>query len=76
MENDLKTFFDQLIKIFGGKYISVTPGHPDKISNKEYGALVMKNIMFKVMTHDKYLSSAGIANDWPHGRGCYISSDE
>jgi creatine kinase len=34
------------------------------------------HIMFKDMAADPYLASAGIAGDWPHGRGCYISGDE
>jgi hypothetical protein len=31
--------------------------------------------MFKDMAADPYLSAAGIAADWPAGRGCYQSSD-
>lgn len=31
--------------------------------------------MFKDMAADPYLASAGIASDWPHGRGCYVSED-
>jgi len=32
--------------------------------------------MFKDMADDAYLASAGIANDWPYGRGCYQSADK
>jgi len=32
--------------------------------------------MFKDMSVDSYLVSAGIAGDWPHGRGCYVSADK
>ena len=32
--------------------------------------------MFKDMSNDPYLVSAGIASDWPFGRGSYISADE
>merc|ERR1711998_502411 len=28
------------------------------------------------MSEDSYLVSAGIAGDWPHGRGCYVSEDK
>ena len=28
------------------------------------------------MSADSFLLSAGIAGDWPHGRGCYISEDK
>ena len=31
--------------------------------------------MFKDMDADPYLKSAGIASDWPCGRGCYRSAD-
>ena len=32
--------------------------------------------MFKDMAHDPCLVSAGIAADWPFGRGCYQSADK
>ena len=32
--------------------------------------------MFKDMSNDVYLLSAGIAKDWPYGRGCYVSEDK
>ena len=32
--------------------------------------------MFKDMSSDSYLVSAGIAQHWPHGRGCYYSADK
>ena len=32
--------------------------------------------MFKDMSVDRFLVSAGIASDWPYGRGCYISGDQ
>jgi hypothetical protein len=70
--------FDSLIAKdgFGGKYVSITPGHKNFIDEKEYAELVKAHIMFKDMSADKYLLSAGIARDWPHGRGCYISEDK
>lgn len=38
MEKDLKAVFDSLIAnpLFGGKYISITPGHPNFVDDKEY----------------------------------------
>ncbi len=33
---------------YGGRYHSLTPGHPDKITDDEYNTLVAKHIMFKV----------------------------
>jgi len=61
---------------FGGEYCSLTPGHPNNISADRYNKLVKDHIMFKDMAADKYLATAGIASDWPYGRGCYISGDK
>eukprot|EP01052_Picozoa_sp_SAG31_P020967 SAG31_NODE_1599_length_7797_cov_10.971291_3_plen_98_part_00 len=41
-----------------------------------YEALLEAHIMFKDMSADPYLAAAGIAADFPHGRGCYISDDK
>lgn len=60
---------------YGGRYHSLTPEHADFISEDEYQALVKEHIMFKDMAADPYLASAGIASDWPYGRGCYVSED-
>ena len=32
--------------------------------------------MFKDMSKDSFLLSAGISADWPFGRGCYMSEDK
>jgi len=78
MELALKPVFEELIKnpAFGGEYVSLTPGHPNKISDERYKELVKAHIMFKNMANDSFLVTAGIAGDWPHGRGCYISADK
>jgi hypothetical protein len=75
MELAMGKVFEELIAKdgFGGRYVSITPGHPGFVEEKEYQELVDAHIMFKDMSADKYLLSAGIAQDWPHGRGCYIS---
>ena len=77
MENKMMEAFGVLIGMeeYGGKYVSITPGHPNEISGEEYDALVGAHIMFKDMSADTYLTAAGIASDWPYGRGCYISED-
>lgn len=77
MEKAMGPVFDSLIKDskFGGEYVSLTPGHPNKISDERYEELVRDHIMFKDMSADSFLMTAGIAKHWPHGRGCYISSD-
>jgi len=61
---------------FGGKYVSLTPGHKNQMSDDEYKALVKAHIMFKDMSNDSYLLAAGIAAHWPFGRGCYVSEDK
>merc|ERR1712147_393348 len=78
MEKDMKKVFDTLIadEAFGGHYVSITPGHECFIDTAKYNQYVKDHIMFKDMSADSYLVSAGIAGDWPHGRGCYVSEDK
>jgi len=78
MEKDMGKVFEKLISMpeFGGRYVSITPGHPNHVSDAEYNELVKAHIMFKDMSVDPYLLAAGIAADWPFGRGCYISEDK
>ena len=78
LENKMSQAFNVLIgmKEYGGRYNSITPGHPNFINQEEYTQLVKEHIMFKDMAADSYLTSAGIAADWPHGRGCYVSEDK
>jgi|FLMP01.3.fsa_nt_emb hypothetical protein len=70
--------FQALIALpeYGGRYVSITPGHPAEITPGRYAELVAKHIMFKDMSADAYLLSAGIADHWPEGRGCYISGQK
>ena len=78
MELDLGVVFRNLIDNpnYGGKYLSITPGHPNHISQEEYQKYIDDHIMFKDMSEDSYLVTAGIAGDWPFGRGCYVSQDK
>merc|ERR1719183_215999 len=76
MENKLSKAFEKLKAKYGGRYYSLTPGNPDFINADEYKALVKARFMFKDMAADTYLTSAGIASDWPFGRGCYVSGDK
>jgi protein-arginine kinase len=73
-------------KDFGGKIHSLTPHaewknvvgktkNPNFISDAKYQELIDAHVMFKDMAADPYLKSAGIASDWPCGRGCYQSKD-
>lgn len=65
---------------YGGKVYSLTPDfdggkNPNLISASKYNELVKAHVMFKDMDADPYLKSAGIASDWPYGRGCWQSDD-
>lgn len=77
LERRMVAAFDLLIAdpAYGGSYFSLTPGSPHAIDGKSYQGLVDEHIMFKDMSDDRYLLAAGIAEDWPYGRGCYVSSD-
>jgi creatine kinase len=82
-EKSMLQAFKQLIAMpeFGGRVYSLTPDfggdekNPNLITPEEYQKLVDDHVMFKDMSADPYLKSAGIANDWPYGRGCYMSAD-
>jgi len=78
MENKLCEAFEKLIAMeeYGGGYNSLTPGHKNEITTEQYNELVAAHIMFKDMAADTYLATAGIASDWPYGRGCYVSADK
>mmetsp|Transcript_5562 Transcript_5562/g.18787 ORF Transcript_5562/g.18787 Transcript_5562/m.18787 type:complete len:433 (+) Transcript_5562:63-1361(+) len=77
LEKKMAGAFEILMKDpqFGGTYYSLTPGTKYSISDAKYKELVSDHLMFKDMAADEYLASAGIANDWPFGRGCYVSAD-
>lgn len=76
LEDRMSVAFVQLQRKFGGRYYSLTEGHKDFIDAAKYKELVEAHFMFKDMGDDAYLASAGIASDWPVGRGCYISEDK
>ncbi|MEL6375623.1 MAG: phosphagen kinase [Pseudomonadota bacterium] len=77
LETKMMQAFEVLIADpdYGGGYHSLTPGNPNEINEDAYQALVDAHIMFKDMSNDRYLLAAGIAADWPYGRGCYVSED-
>eukprot|EP00658_Telonema_sp_P-2_P040231 TRINITY_DN2877_c0_g1_i12.p1 TRINITY_DN2877_c0_g1~~TRINITY_DN2877_c0_g1_i12.p1 ORF type:complete len:696 (-),score=147.53 TRINITY_DN2877_c0_g1_i12:279-2366(-) len=78
LEDTMVSAFEKLMAMpeYGGRYNSITPGHPCFVNHEMYNKLVKEHIMFKDMSKDPYLLSAGIAKDWPHGRGCYVSADK
>ena len=83
-EQTMLAAFAKLIAMegYGGAVYSITPdfgeagANPNKIDDAKYQELVDKHVMFKDMDADPYLKSAGIASDWPYGRGCWMSDDE
>lgn len=79
-ESFMMPAFDELKKKYGGAVYSLSPTlnegeNPNLISDEKYAELVDKHIMFKSMADDVYLQSAGISNDWPYGRGCWVSDE-
>jgi len=73
-------FENTLVEVFekfglSGKYHSLTPGHKNFISDGEADKLRNKHFLFNDMTTDNHLTSSGVASDWPHGRGIWISED-
>jgi hypothetical protein len=74
--------FEKLKETFGGGVYSLSPNHgegvvnPNLITPEKYDELVKSHVMFKDMDADPYLKSAGIASDWPFGRGCWQSEDK
>eukprot|EP00515_Schizochytrium_aggregatum_P002382 CAMPEP_0202066914 /NCGR_PEP_ID=MMETSP0963-20130614/54216_1 /ASSEMBLY_ACC=CAM_ASM_000494 /TAXON_ID=4773 /ORGANISM="Schizochytrium aggregatum, Strain ATCC28209" /LENGTH=372 /DNA_ID=CAMNT_0048633621 /DNA_START=33 /DNA_END=1151 /DNA_ORIENTATION=- len=77
LEKDMVKAFEKLMEDpnYGGTYYSLTPDTKYSINEAKYQELVKKHIMFKDMAADSYLASAGIAADWPYGRGAYVSGD-
>ncbi len=77
LEVKMMAAFEMLIAMpaYGGRYYSLTPGNPCFIDNATFQNLVDAHIMFKNMDSDRFLAAAGIAADWPYGRGCYASAD-
>jgi len=67
---------------YGGTVYSLTPDfggdakNPNLITEAKYQELVDAHVMFKNMDADPFLKSAGIASDWPYGRGCWQSADK
>lgn len=71
----------QAMPEYGGNVYSLSPdlgegeANPNLISDEKYKQLVKAHVMFKDMDADPFLKSAGIASDWPYGRGCWQSDD-
>jgi hypothetical protein len=54
----------------------LTPDHPNSITEADRAELERAGVLFSDVTQQPELVLAGVASDWPIGRGCYISGDE
>ncbi len=69
-----KLIVEALNKLNGklkGKYYRL-----NKLTEEQKMMLKTEHLLFQDLTTDKYLKSAGIANDYPIGRGIFISNDK
>ena len=56
-----------------GIYYSLTPGHKNFVNHEKANELIEAHYLFNDMTTDNHLTSSGVASDWPHGRGIWLS---
>lgn len=61
---------------YRGRYVSLTPGHPNEISETEHTELAEGGLMFPGAAENPEMEAGGLLTDWPQGRGCWISKDE
>ena len=61
---------------FRGRYVSLTPGHPNEIRQAEQEELAEAGLMFPTASENPEMEAGGLLTDWPYGRGCWISKDE
>ena len=78
LEKRMIVAFEKLMEdpAYGGTYYTLTPDTKYSIDQTKYQELVDAHIMFKDMSADPYLNSAGISCHWPFGRGVYVSEDK
>lgn len=58
-----------------GEYHSLTEGRPDTINLEKQNRLIDNHLLFKPLDGDPYLLAAGVAGQWPSGRGSWIAQD-
>lgn len=78
LENKMFPIFNKLKEIekFEGCYYSLTPGHQNYINRKKYLELIKEKFIFHDLTLNPNFRYSGIADDWPFGRGCFVSTDK
>ena len=63
---------------YGGRYYALTPGHAEYVDEAGWGSMVDAGgdlARPEDPSSNKEFVSAGIAREFPHGRGCYMSDD-
>ncbi len=73
-EDEMEKVFESLP--FKGQYTSMTPGHIYEMGSDLIGQMRDDHFLFNDMTTDNHLTCSGIASDWPHGRGIWLSDDK
>eukprot|EP00923_Selenidium_pygospionis_P056512 GHVN01098601.1.p1 GENE.GHVN01098601.1~~GHVN01098601.1.p1 ORF type:complete len:419 (+),score=28.04 GHVN01098601.1:122-1378(+) len=82
LEITLLPFFESLTQNpnFGGRVYSLTPGdggsNPYAVDETTLEHLVTSKKIFENPTKNRKMAAAGIANDYPYGRGVYLSATE
>ena len=55
---------------YGGRYVSLTPGHANELSEDECKQLEDAHILFGDARQNTYMVAGGLAQDWPVGCAC------
>jgi creatine kinase len=63
-------------RTFGLRYFSLTPGHPQAVSQQSLATLLKHNVLFDPLVARPDFRASGVAGHWPYGRGCYASTDK
>jgi creatine kinase/arginine kinase len=71
LQKDAEEIFATFTGDLAGKFIPV-----EGMSDSDYDKLVEEHKLYKRQTVDKFMVSSGIAENWPIGRGIFISNDE
>jgi protein-arginine kinase len=71
VENDLIKIFSSNKFFKNGKYEKLAD-----MTNERNNDLVKSHLLFKDMSKDRFINASGIANNYPIGRGIYISNDK
>ncbi len=71
VQSDLMKIFSSSKLFKNGKYEKLSD-----MTKERNDELVKSHLLFKDMSKDRFINASGIANDYPSGRGIYISNDK